>query len=57
MGRDWLSKIKLDCVEISKVYQSNPCKPTLEDMVKQYPKLFDCKLGTIKGDTVELKVN
>ena len=48
MGRDWLSKIKLNWQEISKVYQANPCKPTLEDMVKQYPKLFDGKLGTIK---------
>ncbi|PFX16881.1 Uncharacterized protein K02A2.6 [Stylophora pistillata] len=33
----------------------NP-RPKLEDVVQQYPKLFDGKLGTITGFTAQLKV-
>ena len=42
MGRDWLSKIKLNW------HQFNA---ELEDIVQQYPKLG--KLGTITGFTAE----
>ncbi|XP_044180075.1 uncharacterized protein K02A2.6-like [Acropora millepora] len=56
MGRDWLSKLKLDWHQISNIQQANPPKPKLEDIVQQFPKLFDGKLGTIKGFTAELKV-
>ena len=56
MGRDWLSKLKLDWHQISNIQQANPPKPKLEDIVQQFSKLFDGKLGTIKGFTAELKV-
>ena len=56
MGRDWLPKVKLDWHRISNIPQTDPPKPKLEDIVQQYPKLFDGKLGTIKGFTAELKV-
>lgn len=56
MGRDWLSKIKLNWHHINAVRQANQQKPKLEDIVQQYPKLFDGKLGTITGFTAELKV-
>ena len=56
MGRDWLSKLKLDWHQISNIQQANPPKPKLEDIVQQFPKLFDGKLGTINGFTAELKV-
>ena len=54
MGRDWLSTLKLNWKEISQVYQPNFPKPKLEDLVQQYPLLFDGKLGTIKGVTAKL---
>ncbi|KAK2567973.1 hypothetical protein P5673_007873 [Acropora cervicornis] len=41
MGRDWLSKLKLDWHQISSIQQANPPKPKLEDIVQQFPKLFD----------------
>ena len=56
MGRDWLSKIKLNWHLINAVRQANQPKPKLEDRVQQYPKLFAGKLGTITGFTAELKV-
>ena len=56
MGRDWLSKIKLNWYHINAVRQANQQKPKLDDIVQQYPKLFDGKLGTITGFTAELKV-
>ena len=56
MGRDWLSKIKLNWHQINAVRQANQPKPRLEDIVQQYPKLFDGKLGTITGFTAELKI-
>jgi len=52
MERDWLSTLKLKWKEISQVYQTNPPKPKLEDLVQKYPALFDGKLGTIKGVTL-----
>ena len=57
MGRDWLFTLKLNWKEISPVYQTNFPKPELEDLVQQYPALFDGKLGTIKGVTAKLVVN
>lgn len=57
MGRDWLSKIKLNWHRINAVRQANQPRPKLEDVVQQYPKLFDGKLGTITGFTAQLKVN
>lgn len=56
MGRDWLSKINLNWHHINAVRQCNQPKPKLEDIVQQYPKLFDGKLGTITGFTAELQV-
>ncbi|PFX31971.1 Uncharacterized protein K02A2.6 [Stylophora pistillata] len=56
MGRDWLSKIKLNWHHINAVRQANQPRPKLEDVVQQYPKLFDGKLGTITGFTAQLKV-
>ena len=47
MGRDWLSKLKLDWHQISNIQQANPPKPKLEDIVQLFPKLFDGKIGTI----------
>ena len=38
------------------MYQTNFPKPKLEDLVQQYPALFDGKLGTIKGVTAKLVV-
>jgi len=51
MGRDWLSKLKLDWHQICNMQHANPPKPKLEDIVRQFPKLFDGKLGAIKGFT------
>ena len=56
MARNWLSKIKLNWHHINAVRQANQAKPKLEDIVQQYPKLFDGKLGTFTGFTAELKV-
>ena len=56
MARDWLSKIKLNWHQINAVRQANQAKPKLEDIVQQYPKLFDGKLGTFTGFKAELKV-
>ena len=56
MGRDWLSKLKLDWHQISNTQHANPLKPKLEDIVQQFPRLFDGQLGTIKGFTAELRV-
>lgn len=56
MGRDWLSKFKLDWRKISSIQRANPLKPTLEDIVQRYPKMFDGTLGTINGFTAQLKV-
>ena len=56
MGRDWPSTLKLNWKEISQVHQTNFPKPKLEDLVRQYPALFDGKLGTIKGVTANLVV-
>ncbi|KAK2566433.1 hypothetical protein P5673_009948 [Acropora cervicornis] len=41
MGRDWLSKLKLDWHQIRNTQQANPPKPKLQDIVQQFPKLFD----------------
>ena len=49
-------KLKLDWHQISDIQQANPPKPKLENIVQQYPKLFDGKLRIIKGFTAELKV-
>jgi len=46
---------KLICL-ISQEDQTNPPKPKLEDLVQQYPALFDGELGTIKGVTAKLVV-
>ena len=54
MGRDWLSKIKLNWHQINAVQQANQPKPKLEDIV--YPKLFDGKLGNVTGFAAELKL-
>ena len=56
MRRDWLTALKLNWKEISQVYKTNFPKPKLEDLVKQYPTLFDGKIGIIKGITAKLVV-
>ena len=56
VGRDWLSKIKLNWHHINAVRQANQPKPKLEDIVQQYHKLSDGKLGAFTGFTAELKV-
>ena len=56
MGRDWLSTLELNWKEISQLYQTNFPKPKLEDLVQQYPAIFDGKLGTIKGVMAKLVV-
>ena len=42
--------------EISYEYQTYFPKPKLEDLVQQYPALFDGTLGIIKGVTAKLVV-
>ena len=55
MGRDWLSQPKLDWHHVSNIQQASQPKPRLDDIVQQFPKLFHCQLGTIKGLTAKLK--
>ena len=56
IGGNWLSTLKLNWKEISQVYQTNSPKLKLEDLVQQYPALFDGELGTIKGVMAKLVV-
>ena len=55
MGRDWFSQLKLDWHHVSNIQQACQPKPRLDDIVQQFPKLFHCQLGTIKGLTAKLK--
>ena len=45
----------LDRHHVSNIQQASQPKPRLDDIVQQFPKLFHCQLGTIKGLTAKLK--
>ena len=58
VGRDWLSKVRLDWHEIfyENLELANQ-KGELETILKQYPEVFKTGMGTLKGFKATIKVD
>ena len=52
LGRNWLSRIRLDWPNICSVTQDS-----VEDILKKYPEVFRCSLGEYKGPPVKLFID
>ncbi len=52
LGRNWLSRIRLDWPNICSVVQDN-----VEDILVKYPEMFRCSLGEYRGPSVKLFID
>ena len=58
LGRDWLSKIKLDWQSLNNL-QTKPAPPTntLQDVLQRHKDVFKKELGTVTGVTAKIYVD
>ena len=56
MGRDWLTKIRLDWQQLHHIHvQSMPSLPgSLQAILNNYGAVFKDKLGLVKGTTAKI---